>query len=270
MRGGERVRGVPCFHRHHTLASPRVHLTLVSCDGDDGAGARPEAWEDDHVLVVMGGRFAYRDRRRTTALAPLSVLAVRDGEEFVISHPEGRGDTCLSIRGPAAEAWAREARLVEALSPAGLRAVRRVLHEGASALGLEEALHAALLPEGPPRRVTRRERALSEAMAAEVRLRFDERLTLDALAQRAGVSVFHAARVFRRVTGTSLHQYQQEVRLRHALALVLDTRLPLAQVALEAGFSSQPHLTRQFHRRYGATPGRVRREGDVPAGRDAG
>ena len=74
---------MPCFHRHHTLASPRVHLTVVRCDGDDGAGARPEAWEDDHVLVVLGGRFAFRDRRRTTALAPLSVLAVRGGEPIL-------------------------------------------------------------------------------------------------------------------------------------------------------------------------------------------
>jgi AraC family transcriptional regulator len=247
------------------LESPRVRLSLVSCDGDDGAGARPEAWEDDHVLVVMGGRFAFRDRRRRTALAPLSVLSVRDREEFVISHPGGHGDVCLSLRGPAAEAWVRESRLVEALSANGLRAVRRVLHEGASALGLEEALHEALLPEDAPRRVTRRERHLSEAMAAEVRLRFDERLTLDALAERAGVSVFHAARVFRRVTGTSLHQYQQEVRLRHALTLLLDTELPLAQVALDAGFSSQPHLTRLFHRHYGTTPGRVRKDGAVPS-----
>lgn len=57
-----------------------------------------------------------------------------------------------------------------------------------------------------------------------------------------------------------------EVRLRHALAGLLDTAEPVAQIAAGTGFASQAHLTTRFRRRFGVTPAACRREGRIGAG----
>ncbi len=73
--------------------------------------------------------------------------------------------------------------------------------------------------------------------------------------------MFHACRAFRRAMGTSIHRYQAELRMRHALALVLDTRRPLTDVAYEAGFANQGHFANAFRKRFGAAPSAVRQSG---------
>jgi AraC family transcriptional regulator len=84
--------------------------------------------------------------------------------------------------------------------------------------------------------------------------------TLGALADAAGYSKAHFVRLFRRSTGSSPHQYVLQRRLDKARELIVTTTLPLAQVASEAGFSSQSHLNGAFVRCYGRTPGDARRE----------
>lgn len=69
----------------------------------------------------------------------------------------------------------------------------------------------------------------------------------------AGTDRFTIARQFRRAFGTSPDRYRTMRRV--ALARTcLESGLPLAQVAAEAGFADQSHMTRQFKRAYGLTP----------------
>ena len=89
-------------------------------------------------------------------------------------------------------------------------------------------------------------------------MHFDCPLPLGALAARVRLSPFAACRLFPRATGFTIHQYQIELRLRHALALLLETRRSLADIALEAGFANQGHFGNHFRRRYGVTPGQAR------------
>jgi AraC family transcriptional regulator len=79
-------------------------------------------------------------------------------------------------------------------------------------------------------------------------------VSLRALARRAHVSVFHFARLFRATVGVPPHQFVLRLRLERALGLIKAGRLPLAQIAVEAGFHDQPHLTRAFRRVFGTTP----------------
>ena len=51
------------------------------------------------------------------------------------------------------------------------------------------------------------------------------------------------------------HAYQTQVRVRRAKSLPR-AGLPITQVAAEAGFSDQAHLTQHFKRIVGLTPGR--------------
>jgi AraC family transcriptional regulator len=85
-----------------------------------------------------------------------------------------------------------------------------------------------------------------------------EEMTLDQLAQVAGLSVFHFARTFTRAMGVSPGRYVSRMRLEKAMAEIAAGKLSLAEIALKAGFSSQASFTTAFHRATGLTPGEYR------------
>jgi AraC family transcriptional regulator len=79
-------------------------------------------------------------------------------------------------------------------------------------------------------------------------------ITLVNLAGVAGYSPFHFARRFTLAMGISPHRYISRIRLENATAELAARKLPLAQIALNAQFSSQASFTRAFHREIGVTP----------------
>ncbi|MFF5717187.1 helix-turn-helix domain-containing protein [Streptomyces buecherae] len=87
------------------------------------------------------------------------------------------------------------------------------------------------------------------------------RVTLAELAAVAGVSESHFTRAFRASTGASPHQYVLQRRLDHARRELVRTDRPIAEIAAEAGFADQSHLTRTMRRHDGATPRLLRRDG---------
>ncbi|HKO51171.1 MAG TPA: helix-turn-helix domain-containing protein [Polyangiaceae bacterium] len=76
---------------------------------------------------------------------------------------------------------------------------------------------------------------------------------LDTLAQRAGLSRFHALRAFKQRYGLPPHAYQLCLRMNHAKRLLLDG-VPAADVALRCGFADQSHFNRHFKRFTAVTP----------------
>ncbi len=82
----------------------------------------------------------------------------------------------------------------------------------------------------------------------------DEDITLEDLAGIAGYSPFHFARKFALAMGISPHRYIVRIRLKNAMAELAASKLPLAEIALNAQFSSQASFTRAFHRATGMTP----------------
>jgi AraC-like DNA-binding protein len=82
-----------------------------------------------------------------------------------------------------------------------------------------------------------------------------------------GADRFTLARHFRLAFGTSPDRYRIMRRLDLARAAI-EHGTPLAQAAIEAGFADQSHMTRQFGKTYGLTPGRwatALRHGHDPA-----
>ena len=84
-------------------------------------------------------------------------------------------------------------------------------------------------------------------------------ITLADLAEVAGYSPFHFARKFTLAMGISPHRYISHIRLESAMAELASGKLPLAQIALNAHFSSQASFTRAFHRATGKTPKQYQR-----------
>jgi len=79
------------------------------------------------------------------------------------------------------------------------------------------------------------------------------------LASLAEFSVAYFARAFQLTVGTAPYAYILSRRIQRAKESLAGTARPLADVALECGFSSQAHLTSVFSKTVGTTPGRFRK-----------
>ena len=101
------------------------------------------------------------------------------------------------------------------------------------------------------RRVARRARDLIAG-------RYRDDLTAGDLAEVTGRSRFAVHRAFSHVYGMAPSDYQRQLRLREARALIA-AGTPIGEAAALAGFADQSHLSRWFVRYYGVTPGRYAR-----------
>lgn len=107
------------------------------------------------------------------------------------------------------------------------------------------------------------ERAAAEAVKHCLSTRFTERLSLNDLAVQVGYSPYHLCRAFRKITGTTIHQYLTQLRLRAALELVEQPDADLTRIALDLGFSSHSHFTQAFRQAFGRPPGATRQKPGV-------
>jgi AraC family transcriptional regulator len=80
------------------------------------------------------------------------------------------------------------------------------------------------------------------------------------VARRCHLSLSQFGRTFKKTTGLTPHRWLVKLRLERAQDLMLWTTLPLAEIALDCGFSEQSHFTRTFTRLVGTSPGEWRRQ----------
>lgn len=98
----------------------------------------------------------------------------------------------------------------------------------------------------PPARLRRVEALVRDRLAGN--------LTVGSMAEAAGYSEFHFARLFRATTGRTPHRYLLEARIARA-RLMLEQRQPgILAVALECGFKDASHFSRVFRQQIGSTP----------------
>jgi transcriptional regulator GlxA family with amidase domain len=81
-----------------------------------------------------------------------------------------------------------------------------------------------------------------------------EPLSVEQLAQIAGLGEMSFSTLFRREVGMPPYRYLSHLRITRAMALLREG-MPLAMVAAETGFFDQPHMYRHFRRVCGVTPG---------------
>lgn len=232
------TRGALGFrYRGEGVVAPVGSVNLVvPGEPHDGAPAAPDGW-------------AYR-------MFYLEPALLRQAAEDLAQRPAGLPWFSSGVLNNAGLAR-QVAALHHDLAPAGPFSV--------SALEAETRLRALLVrwiarhadapPTGRPPRPEPRAVRLGREILED---RFAEDLSLADLAQVAGLSPFHFARLFQSAFGLPPHAYLNQVRVRRAEAL-LATSMRLADVAAEVGFADQSHLTRQFKRLTGLTPARYRK-----------
>lgn len=84
--------------------------------------------------------------------------------------------------------------------------------------------------------------------------RLEQRIALDEIAQAVRLSPFYLARRFRQAFGLPPHQFRLNARVAESRRL-LHLGKSLAEVAMVTGFADQSHLSRNFKRIVGMTPG---------------
>ncbi len=82
---------------------------------------------------------------------------------------------------------------------------------------------------------------------------------IGALADRLGIGARHLDRLFHKHIGASPLQVARTTRLQKAKRLLDETKLPMAEIAARAGFSSLRRFNAVFAETYGRTPTRIRR-----------
>jgi AraC-like DNA-binding protein len=111
--------------------------------------------------------------------------------------------------------------------------------------------------------VDRRIRRSVELMHTQL----DQDLTLKALAAASYLSPFHFARLFKKLTGSSPHNYLAGIRATRAQLLLAETDLSIAEIGTRVGYLSGSHFTKAFRTATGATP-REFRQGLVSRNND--
>lgn len=81
-----------------------------------------------------------------------------------------------------------------------------------------------------------------------------EPMSLSAVAQASGASVFHFCKVFRKSTGLKFTDYVARVRLEDARTQLLNPNRRVSEVAYDVGFQSLTQFNRMFKRVFGQSP----------------
>ena len=279
------------MHTFHTIyASETVSVVDVCCRARRGADdpRREERSGHHEVVFTRGGAFVKHVAGREVLADANQVVFFNGDEPYRVTHPIDGGDDCTVfrfaphvLRDAIAEhdEWVRDrvdspfahthgpAQSVELLRQHLCRAVAREGDLETDELAIEllrsvlEGAYAIRGQRPRARRPTtnRAHRDIARATQALLNERFAEAMDLAQVARRVHASPYHLARLFRRQTRCSIHQYRHRLRLAAALERLAAGERDLTSLGLALGYSSHAHFTDAFRRAFHMTPSDFRR-----------
>jgi transcriptional regulator GlxA family with amidase domain len=94
-------------------------------------------------------------------------------------------------------------------------------------------------------------------LASAIRLmqsNLEEPIPVQEIALSVGISVRQLERLFKALLSTSPKAFYRKLRLEHARRLLHQTALPIIEISIASGFSSQSHFSRLYRRHFGVSP----------------
>jgi AraC family transcriptional regulator len=96
-------------------------------------------------------------------------------------------------------------------------------------------------------------------LEAHVRAHLSEELTLKGLGRMLGMSARHLSRAVRRTKGVSVYRWISDFRLAEARRLLIETDLPIHEIARRSAFQSSGAFSTAFRAASGYSPSEFRR-----------
>jgi AraC family transcriptional regulator len=272
------------LRRKERDGAPGSNISRVLAESDDWrvldivctAGPPDRPFEERHawasISMVMAGTFAYRSEHGSSLMSSGALLLGNMGAGFECSHQHGAGDRCISfqftpamLESIAGDAGSRCAvfhhgRLpaLRALAPLTARVTMAMNQPSVfEEIALELAGAVIQLDRSSGRgstMIAARDHGRIADVIQHLEKRVAEAHTLESLASIAEFSRYHFLRIFRRVTGVTPHQWILRARLREAAKLVVTTREPITEIALDVGFEDLSNFIRSFRAEFGVSP----------------
>ena len=246
------------------------------CSVPKGGYMHQEFIESYEFGFVRRGAYRMRVRGREFVATQNEVFCLRPGDVYQVAHPIDCGDestilgfpeeligTLLDAQGCAlhgrGDPFGQVHRLIDADTFLLQRTFLKVAADESVETELDELLEHLvhrLVSRPSWRRSSDLEiaRRTQEYLAAN----YTARATLAQIGAAVGTSPFHLSRLFRTVTGTSIHRYLTNLRLREAVDRLQQGAADLTDLALDLGFSSHAHFTYAFRMEFGMTPSAYR------------
>ncbi len=89
---------------------------------------------------------------------------------------------------------------------------------------------------------------------------YGRKITINGLAHQFGTNRNSLQLKFSKATGKSIGLYLRELRFSIARSLLADTKLPVASVLEQTGFTDATHFGRSFRKQFGVTPVQFRKD----------
>ena len=85
-----------------------------------------------------------------------------------------------------------------------------------------------------------------------------EDLLVSQIAEKLNVSIYYLSHVFKTLTGATVIEYRNELRLTKSKQLLLHTDMRIGEIALEVGFSNVAYFSEIFSRSEKISPSQYR------------
>jgi AraC-like DNA-binding protein len=259
------------------------------CTPDHPGFQRTPCIDNDVLVLPRNSLWVSRNDSEYFYVEPGSVLLHGAGSEIVRRPAGQKGDDAIwfgihpDVFSETLErfSWSRESLGTSSMLSSALYlelcVVSAAVQSGeCDAMALDEKIVSTFLSICESRAATggwglrpgagtsKRHARLVENTRTYIDERLGARLDLDVIASAVGSSPFHLCRVFRKVTGTSLHDYRTQRRLAFVLDRLMSARaVDLTDLSLAAGFSSHSHMSRVFASRFGCSPSSIRSAGKM-------
>jgi AraC-like DNA-binding protein len=256
--------------------APGVRVVDHDCRKPAGARGSYEYGMDYGLVLVRRGGYLREVNGRGSYLGPTDAFFERPFVEQRITHHRANGDRCTSL-------WLSESAVCALAGDASVpdepimttpaidlrhRELVVALSRGIERFEVDERLAelvGALAERAVPGRFTARRRA-TRANHRRVVQQAREAIVADPasadfvdLARTLGHTRFHVSRVFSQVTGMTLSQFRNRVRVAIAFDRLADGYENLALLSADLGFSDQSHLSRVVRTYAGERPSELRR-----------
>jgi len=217
--------------------------------------------DKEELLLVLSGRMRvmFNDR------------AVEGGPGLIVCYPRGCVHQERSVGTGQLRLWCAAfagadslplaSRDTQGRASRGLGWIRDLRLSGADDATVQGIWSAVLheVRQGATTEDDAGEQSAMTAVRAYAQEHLHRPLTLDALADVAGLSRSRFVECFRAAVGTSPVKYLRQLRMERARQLLATTNLPLKAIAPRVGLRDEFELCRTFKREFGIAPSSARR-----------